>query len=518
MGVCVFVFRRDLRVHDNTAFIEAVKKATANNWQILPVFIFNKNQIDPNKNKYHSNTQVQFMIQSLEDMSADIQRRGGKLMFLHTDSDLDAMEQLLRKLQHQQLPLAAVAFNKDITPFARQRDVAIKEWCEKRNLPCLASEDYTMLPIEKVQTKTGKTYEVFTPFYRKAVHMKVDEPKMCPADIPWIPNKIVNDMKMPAVNMHQFFTANENVRVTGGRSHALNILDNLKKGQFKTYKTQRDIPSKEATTGLSPFIKFGCVSIREVHKVAKVAMGRGSTLVEQLFWREFYYNIAYSFPEVLQGQTERGQRNTFVHGKYERAKWNTSTDDFERWSQGNTGVPIVDAAMRCMNHTGWMHNRLRMIVAMFLVRFLGIDWRKGEQYFAQKLVDYDAANNNQGWCWAVSYRRQLNPYKQAGRFDPNAVFIKTWVAELAAVPVLDIITWWERHGDHRGTGYPAPMISIPGYRVKLKTYIPGYVRPKPEKPKKKKTSKYAGNEKNRDKYVPKRQSGEMVRAIATPWE
>lgn len=495
MGVCIFVFRRDLRIHDNTAFIEAVKNAVANNWQILPVFIFNNHQIDPSKNKYHGNPQVQFMVQSINDLGEDLVGKGGKLVFFHVDDDVEVLRNLRNKLN-----IAAVAFNADVTPYARRRDAAIKSWCEQENIRCIAMEDYTMLPIEKVQTKTGKTYEVFTPFYRKAIHIKVADPVSCPESIPWVQSKVLGDLKM---NIDNFYTYDPRIQAVGGRKHALEILKGLKRGEFKSYKNQRDVPAKRATTGLSPYIKFGCISIREAHATAKEAMGRGSILVQQLFWREFYYNIAYSFPEVLKGQIDGKQHNMFVHGKFEKNKWNTENADFQKWARGQTGIPIVDAAMRCMNTTGWMHNRLRMVVAMFLVRYLNIDWRKGEQYFAQKLVDYDAVNNNQGWCWAVSYRRQLNPYKQTGRFDPDALFIKEWVPELENVPVLDIIMWWDRHTQHADAGYPPPMITIQGYRVKLKRYISNYVRPKNTNTKKKKTSKYAGNQKNKEKYKPK---------------
>jgi deoxyribodipyrimidine photo-lyase len=435
------------------------------------------------------------MIESLKCLERDIEKFNGRLTYFHTDND-DTMviENINKKTK-----VAAVMFNEDVTPFARERDESIKTWCQHKNIVCDVSEDYTMLPIEKVKTKTGKAYEVFTPYYRKAVHLKVEEPRACPLRIPWCKSTF------PNIDIHKYYDRNESPTLTGGRARALVILEELKRGKFRTYKKHRDLPAKDATTKLSAYIKFGCVSIREVYHVAKVALGRGSLFVQQLFWREFYYNIAFSYPEILRGQVHPRMKNTPIHGNYEKKDWNNSDEQFKRWCVGNTGLPLVDAAMRCLNKTGWMHNRLRMVVAMFLVRYLNIDWRKGEEYFAKTLVDYDPVNNNQGWCWALSYRRQLNPYKQTGRFDPECIFIKEWVEELRNVPVLDIITWWDKHLDHEGIGYPHPMIDIQGYRVKYKKYIPDYKRPKdPNLQRKKKMSKYAGGVKNKSKYEPKK--------------
>jgi deoxyribodipyrimidine photo-lyase len=306
----------------------------------------------------------------------------------------------------------------------------------------------------------------------------------------------------PLADMHKYYTRNPSVVVYGGRTRALAILDGIRKGTFKTYQKHRDFPAKEATTKLGAYIKFGCISPREIYLVAKTALGRNSLLIQQVLWREFYYNIAYHFPEVLQGQLP-GKKSMYIRGKYEKSNWNVSDDYFQKWADGNTGFPIVDAAMRCLNLTGWMHNRLRMIVAMFLVRHLNIDWRKGEKYFATKLVDYDAINNNQGWCWCLTYRRTLNPFKQTGKFDPQCEFIKKWVPELRDVPVVDIIVWWEKSADYASTQYPKMMIELPGYRVKYKTYIAGYVRPKvPKDPNtKRKESKYPPGQKNTAKYT-----------------
>jgi len=496
--VCVFIFRRDYRLHDNTTFIEAIQWCHDNHAKLLPIFIFNELQISPKHNLYFNHNHVQFLVQCLGDLAANIAAEKGKLYICETkSSDTDILDAIASVAD-----VKAVAFNKDITPFAVHRDAKISKWCSRKDLVCISNEDYTLLPIESVKNKSGRPYEVFTPFYRTCIRMKVpvpkDEPKMdC--------FEMAIRFPFDEVDMSKYYTHNPEVEIVGGRPQALRILDRIRKGEFRCYKKQRDIPSKDATTKLSAYIKFGCVSPREVYFTAKNALGKNSLLVQQLLWREYYYNIAYHFPEVLQGQLAGNLRNTYIRGKYEKSNWNASQDDFQKWTEGKTGFPIVDAAMRCMNATGWMHNRLRMIVAMFLVRHLNIDWRKGEQYFATKLVDYDAINNNQGWCWCLTYRRKLNPFKQTGKFDPQCEFIKKWVPELRDMPVLDIIVWWEKSTNHPETSYPKMMIELPGYRVRYKNYIAGYTRPKPPKDPnfKRKESKYPPGQKNTSKYIKK---------------
>ncbi len=504
--VCIFIFRRDYRLYDNTTFLEAVQWCQKHNVTLLPIFIFNTIQINPSQNPYFSNNHVQFLVQSLEDLADEIASKGGKLLIFETQSyDNDVLHELSSIVE-----IKAVAFNKDITPFALKRDASIESWCFDRGIECIVKEDYTLLPIDKVKNKSGKPYEVFTPFYRTCIRIKVALPKSLSTVINCfetsnnILDKFHKSDKTTVIDMNhmnQYYTHNSNIEITGGRNRALAILDNIRKGTFRHYQKQRDLPAKDATTKLSAYIKFGCVSPREVYLVAKTALGKNSLLIQQLLWREYYYNIAYHFPEVLQGQLP-GKRNMYIRGKYEKSNWNTSHDDFQKWANGQTGFPIVDAAMRCLNTTGWMHNRLRMIVAMFLVRHLNIDWRKGERYFATKLVDYDAINNNQGWCWCLTYRRTLNPFKQTGKFDPQCEFIKKWVPELRDVPILDIIVWWEKIAMYPSKNYPKMMIELPGYRVKYKTYIEGYVRPKIPKDNnsKRKESKYPPGQKNLAKY------------------
>lgn len=502
--ISLFIFRRDFRLYDNTSFIECVKYANENHLKILPVFIFNPVQIDPKKNSYFSHGSVQFMIESLKDLNEQLKAEGGRLYTFH-GTNIDILKTISK-----QYDIQAISSNKDITPFALKRDEQVQYWCDRKGIPFIHKEDYTMYSIDIVRTNQGKPFEIYTPFYRRAIRIPVPEPHMYPEIKHGFLTTRMDDEDS---DIDKYYERNEAIEQKGGRQIALEILEKMKKGGFRKYKKDRDYPAKDATTKLGAYLKFGCVSIRETFKVGKEALGKDSLFVAQLYFRDFYYNIAYHYPEILQGQV--GGKNVPIHGRYEKLAWNENEETFDKWKNGMTGYPIVDAGMRCLNQTGWLHNRVRMICAMFLVRDLNVDWRKGEKYFAQKLVDYDPANNNQGWCWVLSYRRKFNPYKQAGKYDEWCEYIKKWVPELKEVPPLDIITWWEKQMNYQNVDYPKQMIDIQGYRVRYKTYIPDYVRPKnPDYVKPKKQSKY-GNNKNKEKYNKNKERNKLRKQEAT---
>lgn len=498
--VVVFLFRRDFRIHDNTTFIEVVKRANLNNWKIIPAFIFNPKQIDPVQNEYYSSNSVQFMIQSLRDLEGQLEKEHGKLYYFK-GSDREIFEKL-----NATFDVKCVASNKDITPFALKRDEEVRHWCDRKGIEFLSMEDYTMYPIEQVRTNQGKPFEIYTPFYRRAIRIPVPEPHIIPEVTTTF---VVGSLEYEDSDVDKYYTLNINVMQKGGRDVALEILEKIRVGGFRKFKKEHDIPIKDGTTKLSAYLKFGCISVREAFKVMKDAVGKASLLVGQLYYRDFYYHIAYHFPEILKGQV--GEKSTPMHGRYEKADWNDDIDQLEKWKTGQTGYPIVDAAMRCLNETGWLHGRLRMIVAMFLVRDLNIDWRVGEKYFASKLVDYDPASNSQGWCWVLSYRRKFNPYKQTGKYDEQCEFVKKWVPELVDVPVLALICWWEKFAEYPDLNYPKPIVDIQGYRVKFKTYIPDYVRPKdPNYKKTPKKSKY-GQNKNPEKYNKNKERNQLLK-------
>jgi deoxyribodipyrimidine photo-lyase len=269
---------------------------------------------------------------------------------------------------------------------------------------------------------TMKPYQVFTPFYKRCMKLKskIDKPfKMKAFDT-------IKDIRQ--FNKRKYFVENQNIMVHGGRKEGLNRLKN----RVQKYSKQRDYPALDSTTKLSAYIKFGCVSIREVYW----NYSGNKALQRELLWREFYANIMYHFPHII--------GNSFKK-KYDGIRWTNNKTWFKAWCEGKTGYALVDAGMRQLNNTGWMHNRVRMIVAMFLTKDLLIDWRWGERYFATKLVDYDPASNNGGWQWSAStgtdaqpYFRIFNPNLQIKKWDKDYEYIRRWNPDYKLIrPIVD---------------------------------------------------------------------------------
>lgn len=255
----------------------------------------------------------------------------------------------------------------------------------------------------------------------------------------------------------------DETRIKGGRIEALKILKNVK--VFKNYDGGRDLPAKSATSLLSAHHKFGTCSIRETYWAVRDALGPRHTLIKELYWRDFFSHIAYHFPHVFGGA---------FYPEYDALPWANDKERFQRWCDGLTGFPIVDAGMRELNTTGFMHNRVRMITASFLVKDLHIDWRWGERYFAQHLVDYDPCVNNGNWQWVAStgcdhqpYFRVFNPWLQQKKFDPLCLYIKKWVPELKTVDARQLHRWYEVSGDSADR-YPAPVVDHAAESIKAK--------------------------------------------------
>jgi deoxyribodipyrimidine photo-lyase len=255
---------------------------------------------------------------------------------------------------------------------------------------------------------------------------------------------------------------NDNIAVIGGRKNGLELLDKSAKEQ-KHYDTERDTFVYE-TSKLSAHLKFGTISVREVYWKWHDTFGKKSGILRELFWREFFARALFHFPSVLSNSYQP---------KFKHIKWHNSEQDFNKWKEGKTGYPIVDAGMRQMNATGYMHNRARMIVASFLVKTLLIDWTKGEQYFATKLVDYDVASNNGGWQGISGtgidmkpYFRDMNPWIQAKKFDKETKYIKQWVEELRDISAKDILNWNEKWQEHKEVYYE-PMVDYNEQKKKM---------------------------------------------------
>lgn len=313
---------------------------------------------------------------------------------------------------------------------------------------------------------SASAYKKYTPFYRAVLHKSINQPNM---------KNISNFAKINGKRLykqitfdnatHHFLKKNPEILVNGGRMLGIKRLKAAIKEQ-KKYDEKRDF-FIEKTTFLSAYIKFGCVSIREVYYYFKEAFGLNHGLIRELLWREFFAHVLYAYPEVL-GKS--------YQPKYRHIHWRNSPAAFKKWADGETGFPIVDACMRQLNETGYMHNRGRMTVASFLIKTLLIDWRMGEKYFAQQLTDYDIASNNGNWQGISGtgvdmkpYFRDMNPWIQQEKFDADCEFIKRWIPELEDVDPKDIHKWATAHADpkYKQINYPKPMIDYYEQKEKM---------------------------------------------------
>ena len=432
----LFIFRRDLRLVDNTALIEAITLSE----KVIPAFFLDPRQVEDNK--YKSENAIQFMLNSLTELNQELISKGGKL-FVWRARPEEILGRLLEKEN-----IEAVFLNKDYTPFSLKRDKKIAELCKENSIEFYSFDDALINAPGKVLKSDGKPYTVFTPFFKAAAKLDVAKPKS-----KRIANSFVKNVKTKQLlyDLGKVEKSNSNLFVNGGRKEALKLLKRVYK--LKNYEEIRNLPAQSGTTGLSAHNKFGTVSIREVYDQVFKTFDKSHTLISELYWRDFFTTIGYYFPYVYKG---------CFYKQYDKLEWENSRKKFSAWCEGNTGFPIVDAGMRELNTTGFMHNRVRMIVASFLTKDLHIDWRWGERYFAQKLVDYDPAVNNGNWQWAAStgcdaqpYFRIFNPWRQQERFDPDSEYIKRWVPELGNFSRKVINKLFN---SDPVPGYPGPMV------------------------------------------------------------
>ena len=429
----IFMFTRDMRLDDNTTLLKALHECD----KVIPIFIFNPKQIT-NKNEYKSNNCIQFMCECIDDLNIQLNKKNSKL-FLFYGNPIKVLQSLISN----NININAIYFNKDYTPFATKREYDINELCKKKQIQLCMEEDYLLTGIDKVHNVSGNSYLKFTPFMRTAKKLKVREPiKNNKSN--YIPHNYKLNNKYEYIDdYHNFYKYNEHNSVIGGRNNAIKILNSL--DDFKKYSTERNFPSTE-TTHLSAYLKFNVVSIREVYYAVKNKLNINTKLIDQLYWRDFYMIIAYNHPHIFGHNMKQNYK----------MKWKNNKSLFEKWKNGITGIPIIDASMRQMNTIGWMHNRPRMIVANFLIKVMQIDWRYGEKYFAQKLVDYDPCNNNGGWQWSAGtgtdsqpYFRYFNPWSQSEKYDYDCKYIKKWIPELQNVDNKDIHKWYLKYNDSK---------------------------------------------------------------------
>ena len=439
----IFIHHRDLRYIDNTTLIHQLKEEG----DVTPIFVFDPNQISKGKNKYFSDNLVQFMMESIKELNSDYKKKKGEL-YTYKGRYLKILSSI-----HKKFTINSIGFNQDYSPFAKQRDERIEKFCKKNNIKLYSFEDMLLHNIKSGITlsKSEQPYKVFTPFkknlYNKEIR-KVDKFR----NFKFKKQINMKKSKYYFENYNSLYTKNDKCLVKGGREWAINRLKKIK--NYNKYDKCRNFMTYE-TTLLSASINFNVVSIREIYYKIKEKFGKSHGIINELFWRDFYYNILNFFPEVIKGSFKK---------KYDKIKWRESKSDFKKWCEGKTGYPIVDACMRQMNTTGYMHNRGRMIVSSFLIKNLWIDWRWGEKYFANKLIDYNISANNGGWQWssgggtdAQPYFRIFNAWTQAKNYDPDCEYIKKWVEELKDIPKKDILNWDKKYMEYE-IDYPKPIV------------------------------------------------------------
>ncbi len=399
----IFWFRRDLRLEDNTGLFHALNSGLP----VLPVFIFDKNILEKLSDK--CDRRVEFIHNTLSELNNQLNRHKSSLMILF-DTPENAFDQLLKNYK-----INAVFTNNDYEHYAIKRDQAIKEKLEKNKIEFNSFKDHVIFEKNEVVKDDGNPYTVFTPYSRKWKNKLLD------TEINQFESEKLQDNFIKNKQFH-FPSINEI-----GFENSLRSFPEkqLKNDVVKKYSTQRDIPGISGTSKIGIHLRFGTLSIRTVFKKTK---DLSDVFINELIWRDFYQMILWHFPHINHYKSFKPA--------YDNIEWRNNEIEFEKWCSGHTGYPIVDAGMRELNETGFMHNRVRMITASFLCKHLLIDWKWGEAYFASKLLDFDFAANNGGWQWAAGsgcdaapYFRVFNPYLQTKKFDPDFKYIQTWVPE-----------------------------------------------------------------------------------------
>ncbi|MDQ2719275.1 MAG: DNA photolyase family protein [Bacteroidota bacterium] len=400
--VSVWWLRRDLRIIDNTALFNALK----GQYPVLLVFIFDTailNHLSDKKDK-----RVNFIYQALLHLDAELKKQGSSLFILH-DTPLAAFQKLCNAFD-----VKRVFTNHDYEPYAIERDARVKEFLGSKNISFLSFKDQVIFERSEIMKPDKTPYTVFTP-YSVIWKKKLDEEKI----------KILSSEKLLSnllkTKSFHFPTLEE---IGFEKGEVTFEEPNISEEAIHKYHETRNLPSIEGTSQMSVHLRFGTISIR---KLVNLAGKLNEKWLNELIWREFFMMILFHFPPVVDHNFKK---------KYDAIQWRNNEKEFELWCKGETGYPIVDAGMRQLNETGWMHNRVRMITAGFLCKHLLIDWRWGEAYFAGKLLDYELSSNNGNWQWAAGtgcdaapYFRIFNPETQIKKFDPKLIYIKKWIKD-----------------------------------------------------------------------------------------
>ncbi len=420
--------RRDLRLSDHLALAEAHRRSE----EVAIIFVFDTVILEKLKNK--ADRRVQFIHSSLHEMDESLQKQDSRLIVVH-GKPVDEIPRWATTLKAQ-----AVFTNEDYEPYAKVRDKEVGEKLSSFGCQFITSKDQVIFSGQEVLKGDGTPYQVFTPYKRswlRCFKKEMIKEHVCQGA------KYVDKIELPKEillkQIQDYGFQRCELLIPPGENEGQKLLLAFR-SKLKAYDNDRDFPAIRGTSKLSVHFRFGTVSIRQAMRMCLSEKSKGAeTWLSELIWREFYFMILDRFPHVA---------TSAFKAQYKDLKWPGKEEHFQNWCEGKTGFPIVDAAMRQLNETGFMHNRLRMIAASFLVKDLLIDWRKGEAYFAEKLLDFDLSANSGGWQWSAStgcdaqpYFRIFNPESQQKKFDPDGVFVRQWVPEVGTVkypePIVD---------------------------------------------------------------------------------
>ncbi len=404
--VSIFWFRRDLRLDDNVGLAHALKNVT----HVLPIFIFDKEillQLPKN------DARVTFIHQTLTRISERLKKDFNSSLGIYHGQPLEVFESIYKDFN-----IEAVYTNHDYEPYAIKRDKRIQEVLERKSIPFHTYKDQVIFEKEEIVKNDGDPYVVYTPYKNKwkekfnssALSKQIKDHKL--------PHNFIANKNLPFLTLEQIGFETSDIKVPDFTTSD-NLIDN--------YEATRNFPGIDnGTSRIGPHLRFGTVSIRKI--VTKAIASKNEVFWNELIWREFFMQILWHFPHTI---------NNAFKPKYDRIPWRNNEEEFEKWKHGQTGYPLVDAGMRELNATGYMHNRVRMLVASFLCKHLLIDWRWGEAYFAEKLLDFELSSNVGNWQWAAGsgvdaapYFRIFNPTTQIDKFDKKHEYINQWVPEL----------------------------------------------------------------------------------------
>ncbi|WP_437368424.1 cryptochrome/photolyase family protein [Maribacter litoralis] len=403
--VSVFWFRRDLRLDDNIGFLEALKSDVP----VLPIFIFDKEILSKLPK---DDARVSFIHDTLQAMRKQLQDDHKSSIAIYNETPLEAFKNIIKDYK-----VVSVFTNRDYEPYAKERDEKISDFLKKNDIQFITFKDQVIFEKSEIVKGDGDPYVVYTPYKNKWQEQFNESKDLHIHYTSQYLSNLIKNSRLPNVSLNDIGFEKSKIKVPDF-DVTPTLIDN--------YEDTRNFPAKDnGTSRLGPHLRFGTVSVRKMMK--KAIAEKNKVFWSELIWREFFMSILYHFPHTV---------NKSFRSKYDRIEWRNNEEEFEKWKNGKTGYLLVDAGIRQLNETGYMHNRVRMLVASFLCKHLLIDWRWGEAYFAEKLLDYEMSSNIGNWQWAAGsgvdaapYFRIFNPMTQVDKFDKNKKYIKEWINE-----------------------------------------------------------------------------------------